>query len=166
MQKVLATAFCCAIVVLGGCSRSAPREEREIVYRSSVLEELPFVYKLTVQQGNVVTQEMVDQLQPGMSKRQVRFVLGTPQITDVFHEDRWDYVELQTRGRETLEKRTLTLHFEQDRLTRIEGDLKPEPSSGEPKYRGEEVVEVPDYKSDEGVMSKALRKVGLEPAEE
>ena len=47
-------------------------------------------YRIEIQQGNFVSQEMVSQLKPGMSKDQVRFVLGTPLITDSFHADRWD----------------------------------------------------------------------------
>ena len=48
-------------------------------------------YRPDVQQGNVVTKDMVDQLRPGMTRDQVRFLLGTPMLTDVFHQDRWDY---------------------------------------------------------------------------
>ena len=55
----------------------------------SYIPTLP--YKIDIQQGNVVTEEMVEKLKPGMSRSQVRFVLGTPLITDVFHADRWDY---------------------------------------------------------------------------
>ena len=49
-------------------------------------------YKIDVQQGNVLTQEMVAQLKPGQTRDQVRFILGTPLITDIFHQQRWDYV--------------------------------------------------------------------------
>ena len=50
------------------------------------------LYKIDVQQGNIITQEMVDKLKPGMSKSQVRFILGAALIDDVFHKDRWEYV--------------------------------------------------------------------------
>ena len=49
-------------------------------------------YRMVIQQGNFISQEMVEQLKPGMTKEQVRFVLGTPLVTDIFHADRWDYV--------------------------------------------------------------------------
>ena len=49
-------------------------------------------YRMVIQQGNFISQEMVAQLKPGMSKEQVRFILGTPLVTDIFHADRWDYV--------------------------------------------------------------------------
>jgi len=49
-------------------------------------------YRMVIQQGNFISQEMVSQLKPGMSKEQVRYVLGTPLVTDIFHADRWDYI--------------------------------------------------------------------------
>ena len=52
----------------------------------------PGVYKIDIQQGNVVTQDMIDQLKPGMTRRQVRFIMGNPLITDTFHANRWDYL--------------------------------------------------------------------------
>lgn len=54
--------------------------------------DFPGVYKISIPQGNIITQEMVDQLRPGMTKRQVIFVMGTPLIRDPYHQDRWDYV--------------------------------------------------------------------------
>lgn len=83
------------------------------------------VYKMDVQQGNVVTQEMVSKLKKGMSREQVRFALGTPLLTDPFHPDRWDYVyRFERRGR-VEEQRKLTVVFENDRLARVEGDVLP-----------------------------------------
>jgi outer membrane protein assembly factor BamE len=80
-------------------------------------------YRMVIQQGNFISQEMVTQLKPGMTKEQVRFVLGTPLVTDIFHADRWDYVfyrELQGGKRE---QRNLSVIFEKDRLARVIGDL-------------------------------------------
>ena len=54
--------------------------------------DFPGVYKISIPQGNIITQEMVDQLRPGMTKRQVIFVMGTPLVRDPYHQDRWDYV--------------------------------------------------------------------------
>lgn len=82
-------------------------------------------YRMVIQQGNFISQEMVAQLKPGMTKEQVRFVLGTPLVTDIFHADRWDYVyfrELQDGKRE---QRNLSVVFEKDRLARVLGDLLP-----------------------------------------
>ena len=53
---------------------------------------IPFVYRIDIYQGNIFSQEMVDQLKPGMTKRQVAFIMGTPLVEDAFHSDRWDYV--------------------------------------------------------------------------
>jgi outer membrane protein assembly factor BamE len=82
-------------------------------------------YKIDIQQGNVVTQEMVSKLKPGMTKSQVRFVLGTPLVTDAFHLDRWDYAYHYQKAGETTEKRVITVYFQDGKLTRITGDVIP-----------------------------------------
>ncbi len=80
-------------------------------------------YKIDIQQGNVVTQEMVAKLKVGQTRSQVRFVLGSPLVADAFHPDRWDYVfSLQRQGKPD-ERRRLTVIFEADKLVRIEGDV-------------------------------------------
>ena len=80
-------------------------------------------YQVEVQQGNVVTREMIDKLKPGMSKSQVRFVLGTPLVVDAFHADRWDYVYYYKKTRDAPTKtQHLTVIFEDDIMKRIEGD--------------------------------------------
>ncbi len=83
------------------------------------------VYKIDVQQGNYVTQDMVSKLKPGMTRSQVRFVLGTPLVVDVFRTDRWDYVYVYRKGGDVTEHRKLTVFFEGDKLARVEGDVKP-----------------------------------------
>ena len=86
----------------------------------------PGVYRINIEQGNIVTQEMVDQLRPGMTKRQIRFILGTPLIEDAFNQDRWDYMYTLRNGYVTLLQNRLTVFFEGDRLTRLTGNLIPE----------------------------------------
>jgi outer membrane protein assembly factor BamE len=82
-------------------------------------------YKMDVRQGNFVTQEMRDKLQLGMSKQQVRYVLGTPLLSDMFHGNRWDYVySLAQRGK-VVEHQAMTLYFEGDSLTRIDDAAMP-----------------------------------------
>jgi outer membrane protein assembly factor BamE len=82
-------------------------------------------YKIEVQQGNVITQEMVDKLKPGMTRSQVRFVLGSPMISDAFHDNRWDYVyRLEQEGR-LIEQRKLVVFFEEDKLVRLGGSFSP-----------------------------------------
>lgn len=102
-----------AISLLGACG-------------SIPIIQFPGVYKVDIEQGNIVTQEMVDQLRPGMTKRQVTFVMGTPLVRDPFHQDRWDYVySYQPGGGERGQER-LSVLFENDELVSITGDFRPE----------------------------------------
>ena len=80
-------------------------------------------YKIEIQQGNFISQDMVAQLKPGMSKEQVRLALGTPLLTDIFHADRWDYVFWRERAGQKREQRKLTVFFEDGKLTRLDGDV-------------------------------------------
>jgi len=82
-------------------------------------------YKIDVQQGNVLTQEMVAQLKPGQTRDQVRFVLGTPLIADIFHQQRWDYVYRYHNGRTgSVEQRKFSVYFDKDNLLeRVGGDV-------------------------------------------
>ena len=83
-------------------------------------------YKIDVQQGNVLTQEMVAQLKPGQTREQVRFILGTPLLADVFHQQRWDYVYSYRKGRSgEVETRQFSVYFDKDnRLERASGDVE------------------------------------------
>jgi outer membrane protein assembly factor BamE len=80
-------------------------------------------YKIDIQQGNFISQEMVTGLKPGMSKEEVRIALGTPLLTDIFHADRWDYLYWREKPGAKREQRKLTVFFEDGRLTRIDGDV-------------------------------------------
>ena len=97
---------------------------------------LPGVHRFPIQQGNIVTQDMIDQLQPGMTRAQVRYVLGTPLIADTFDQSRWDYLYTlrQPSGKRLREH--VTIHFDDDRLVGISGDYLPAgaavPSGAEP----------------------------------
>ena len=82
-------------------------------------------YKLDIQQGNDITQELVDQVQPGMTKREVQYILGTPLVTDPFHTDRWDYFYAFKPGRaKKREQGRVTIVFENDKTLRIEGKVE------------------------------------------
>ena len=90
--------------------------------------ELPAViapYRIDIQQGNVVTQQMVAKLKAGMTRAQVRFALGSPLVVDPFRTDRWDYVYSLQRQGKNIERRHITVIFEADKLVRIEGDVVP-----------------------------------------
>lgn len=83
-------------------------------------------HKLEVQQGNVVTPEMLADLKPGLTRSQVRFLLGTPLISDPFHPERWDYVYLYKKhAAAPAETRHLTVIFNGDTVAQLEGDLLP-----------------------------------------
>ena len=82
-------------------------------------------YRMEIQQGNFVSQEMVAQLKPGMTKEQVRFILGTPMVTDIFHPERWDYVYWRESRAGKREQRKLTVLFDNGQLARLDGDVVP-----------------------------------------
>lgn len=86
-------------------------------------------YKINVQQGNVVTQDMLAKLKSGMTRSQVRYVMGTPLIADPFHPDRWDYVYTYSKHGGKPQERRITVVFENDRLAHVEGDVVPQKES-------------------------------------
>lgn len=103
----------------------------KLVFLSMLLASCSYIsspvlspYKMDIRQGNYVTQEMREKLRLGMSKSQVRYVMGTPMISDAFHGNRWDYVySLEQRG-EVVERQQLTLYFEGDNLVRVDDNGK------------------------------------------
>jgi outer membrane protein assembly factor BamE len=80
-------------------------------------------YRMEIQQGNFVSQEMVSQLKQGMTREQVRFILGTPMVTDIFHPDRWDYVYWREASDGKREQRKLIVFFDKGQLARLDGDV-------------------------------------------
>ena len=86
----------------------------------------PSVHKLNIQQGHIITADMVNQLKLGMNKRQVRFVMGNTLLPDTFNDDRWDYFYSLKRGRDSsYVKHLYTVYFENDKLVKMEGDYLP-----------------------------------------
>jgi outer membrane protein assembly factor BamE len=84
----------------------------------------PLLHKIDIQQGNVIDQEMLNQLKPGMDKKQVKFIMGTPVLIDPFHNERWEYIYSFQEGGTVREQRHITLHFENDKLAYISGDIE------------------------------------------
>lgn len=85
---------------------------------------LPHIlYKIDVQQGNVVNEEMVEKLKPGMTKSQVLFIMGSPLIVDTFRDNRWDYVYVMRERGDLIEHKRLTIFFSGDKLINIENYL-------------------------------------------
>ena len=85
-----------------------------------------FPYRTTIQQGNWITSEQVSQLEVGMTRDQVRFILGTPTLEDAFHADRWDYPFYNQPGYGKDELRKFTVWFKDDKLVRWSGDQQPD----------------------------------------
>lgn len=86
------------------------------------------VYRIDVQQGNLLDDEDIGQVEVGMTRSQVQFLLGTPMIADSFHRDRWDYAYYFRRGRsEDIIQRWVVVYFEDDRVARVDRDLALQP---------------------------------------
>ncbi len=143
------------LLILSACSG-----ENSLLDRIPDPSDLPLVYKVDVQQGNVVTQDMLAQLQPGMDKTKVRFIMGTPLIVDVFHQERWDYYySFSERGRRPIQ-RHIILHFEDDLLSYVDGDVRPGSRRVEvPRNRDTSVVVPGNY--EESMLDKMKKSVGL-----
>ena len=137
------------LALLGGCASTAK------LPHLGLPTELPIGYRLNVQQGNVLKQKMLAQLEPGMEKKKVLFIMGTPSIQDTFHKDRWDYVYTFQRGRDVPKQRRVTLYFKDDKLVRVEGDVK---AADSPLFvdKGQEgAVRVPPGQKP-GILTKAV----------
>ena len=87
------------------------------------------VYRASIAQGNLVQEEDLAQVDVGMTRKQVRFLLGTPMVDDPFHKDRWDYVYYLKIGREDATfKRWVSVFFEDDIVSEVRRDQELDPS--------------------------------------
>jgi len=115
-------------------------------------------YKLDIQQGNLVTSKMLLQLKPGMTKSQVRYIMGTPLIVDSFHKDRWDYFYQMRQGGKVIEQRRVILDFEKEALARVRGDVVPQGTagavSGEVTTGAKTTAEILKEKEEPGLLDK------------
>lgn len=102
---IKALAFSLGIATLGGCGH------------------FPGAYTLPIEQGNAIKDSQVEQLRVGMTTDQVRFLLGTPMLENIFNKDRWDYVYYSTEKRKLKEKRHLVVYFQEGQVSSFEGDL-------------------------------------------
>ncbi|MCG8428511.1 MAG: outer membrane protein assembly factor BamE [Chromatiales bacterium] len=163
MKKLLTYLVLGASLAAGGCSTV----DKVGSVIPNAMDKLPFVYRLDIQQGNMVDQETVNKLKPGMSKTQVRYVMGTPMLIDTFHEERWDYIYSFRPGGKEREQTRVALFFEDGRLTQIKGDLYPQPAAEIPPAKEEPIVSVPDYEPEEkGVLTRMMEKVGIESGDD
>lgn len=109
MKSLLIYSLSLVILTLSACSK----------------DKIPGVYRIDIQQGNQVTQEMLSKLEPGMTKSQVSFVMGTPMLIDVFHPNRWDYIYSFHPGNGQREQRRITLFFDdEEKLDYIDGNTR------------------------------------------
>lgn len=107
MKRILLASITAAALSLGACS-SVP---------------VPGVYKIDIQQGNYLDPEQIAKLEIGMSRDQVRFVMGPPMLTDTFHADRWDYLYLYQPGDGEARREHLVLTFADNRLAAVDGSV-------------------------------------------
>jgi outer membrane protein assembly factor BamE len=113
-RLALALAACAAA---GGCGSFDNASQR--------IAGLVTPYKVEVVQGNFVSKEQAEAIKPGMSRQQVRDILGTPLVTSVFHADRWDYVFTLKRQGVAAQERKLAVFFKGDAMERTVGDEMP-----------------------------------------
>ena len=118
--------------------------------------KLPGVYRIDVQQGNVLDQDMLNKLRPGMDRDQVRFIMGTPGVEDPFHKDRWDYIYTNAKGGSDRERRHIVVYFKDDKLAYLEGSVVPGLRSPPDEFkRQSRTVDVPlRKKKSTGIFSR------------
>lgn len=137
----LVAALACAALMLSGCAswrnQAGPAHAERTVAPASAgvqttqatkLQKFLWIftpYRPDIQQGNFVSQEMLAQLKVGQTRDQVRFILGTPLLTDIFHTDRWDYPFYLQRGDGELTTSRVTVYFKDDKLEKFDGGNLP-----------------------------------------
>lgn len=126
-RGVAAAALVAVLLVVSGCA-----------LRSAGSSGLFEPYRTDLPQGNYLTQEMVDQIKPGMTREQVKFALGSPLLAPVFRTDRWDYVFRYQRANGTSELRSVLVVFKDDKVAqvRVAGTLPADANSGDPALPG------------------------------
>ena len=135
-------------LLAGGCARNVDGTMK-----------VPLVYRIDVQQGNVIEQDMINKLKPGMDKNQVRYIMGTPLITDPFHSNRWDYVYSMEPGGGERQQRRVTIYFEDEKLAYVDGDIQIRTTPLlEDETRNERNVVVPIDQHQEGFFGRWFGK--------
>ena len=136
--------------ISGGCEMPALPEFPAL----PELPGFPGVYRIDIQQGNVVDKEMLDRIEIGMERRKVLFILGTPLLVDPFSQGRWDYVYSLRRGSGEEVRQRVSVYFIDDRLVRIEDRLDPGVAPGSAAERTQTLVKVPNRQPREGLLDK------------
>lgn len=118
MRRISLALLCATAAVVAGCGS---------LQSSDNLLGIITPYRIEVVQGNVLTREQVARVQPGMTRSQVREILGSPLLTDIFHVDRWDYLFTIRRQGTEPQRRSVVVRFDGDAMTSIEaGELPSE----------------------------------------
>jgi len=150
MKTVLIYTFSFFVLFLSGCTK----------------DKIPGVYRINIQQGNDITQDMVSQLKPGMTKNQVAYVMGTPLIIDTFHPNRWDYIYSFRPGNGDREQRRITVYFKGETLDYLSGDTRIVARGEMPKtVKVDSDVVVPLSDKKVGLIEDIKEKIGMEDDE-
>ena len=166
----LVAALACAVLTLSGCAswRSAPPAPSNAAAGAQTstitpLQKFLWVftpYRPDIQQGNFVSQEMLAQLKVGQTREQVKFILGTPLLTDVFHADRWDYPFYLARGNGELTSARVSVIFKDNVVERFEGGNLPTEREYIARIAGPAKVQAKDLpkKEEAGAASIKINK--------
>ncbi len=146
MKTLLIYTFSLLLLSISGCNK----------------DKIPGVYRIDVRQGNDVTQEMLNQLEPGMTKSQVAYVMGTPLLIDTFNPNRWDYIYSFQPGNGDREQRRITVYFKDEVLDRLEGNTRIVAREELPEtVRTDRNVVVPLTKRNEGLIDEIKDTLGM-----
>lgn len=146
-------------VLLAACSSTTDSLSQGMIRAADAIQG---IYTIDIAQGNVVDQTMVDQLKPGMDKRQVRFIMGTPMLIDTFHKERWDYYYSLEPAGDPKTEQIVSLLFENEKLAQLQGDFKPR-IDAKPLSPNTEVIDVPRREtSTPNLFERALMFLGME----
>lgn len=148
-RKLIILAYLVAAVLVGACT--SPR--------------IPGVHRIAIQQGNILTQDMVRRLSPGMERRQVRFLLGTPLVVNPFDRNRWDYLYTLREGDGKKTRQKFSVYFKDDKLVRVNGDIRAIEENEEPATAPQSVVTVPDQGRDRGLFGWVASILGMDEAD-
>jgi len=146
-RPVLALAFALAAALIAGCQTWETY--------APTLRNFG-VYKIDINQGNYITQDMVDRLKTGQTKTQVRLVLGTPLVQSAFRDNRWDYVYEFRRQGKLIDHRQFTVYFADDKLARWEGDEMPKSVADLNKAAAERTLAKMPQADDPGVLGRIV----------
>ena len=151
-----------ALLALAGCA-SPPGSPPSVLETYFPVITQWGVYRLDINQGNFLSQDMVDKLKVGQTRSQVRLALGTPLVMSAFRDQRWDYVYLFAQGGRVREQRQFTVYFKDDLLARWEGDELPTSAQELNRLAAARSLPEDPYGQDGGFVGKVIdwfRRIG------